>query len=164
MIDTYIQKYGRRLYGLCLHLCANMHDADDLYQETWVRAVQNFERYDNKQPFDPWITKICVNTYRNFLKHRTRSPERDIFTSDEEKDAFLESIPAPEREDYSDLHAAIDRLPDKLRMTVILYYFRDMDIKAAAAAMGVPAGTVKSRLSAARKMLKEVLGNEYLRF
>lgn len=52
MIDPYIQQYGRRLYGLCRHLCANVLDADDLYQETWMKAVKNFARYDPAKPFD----------------------------------------------------------------------------------------------------------------
>ena len=72
----------------------------------------------------------------------------------------MENIVAEEPPDYSDLHAAIDRLPEKLRMTVILFYFRDMDITRTAAVLKVPEGTVKSRLNKARKLLKEVLTSE----
>lgn len=46
MIDQYIRKYGKRLYGLCLTLCANPFDADDLYQDTWLQVVRNISRYD----------------------------------------------------------------------------------------------------------------------
>ena len=54
----------------------------------------------------------------------------------------------------------MDRLPEKLRVTVILFYFRDMDLAQTAKALGIPVGTVKSRLNHARKLLKEVLQDE----
>ena len=53
MIDQYIHQYGKRLYGLCLTLCANTLEADDLYQDTWLQVVKNFSRYDTSQDFEP---------------------------------------------------------------------------------------------------------------
>lgn len=159
MIDQYIRQYGKRLYGLCLSLCANPHDADDLYQETWLRAVKNISQYDLTREFEPWLTRICVNTYRNVLRRLARSPFLD-FRTNEEKDALLNAIPDTDKPDYSALYTAIDRLPEKYRIAVILFYFQDMDITATAQVMGIPEGTVKSRLSKARKLLKEVLDDE----
>ena len=159
MIDEYIQQYGKRLYGLCLSLCANSFDADDLYQETWLKVVKYISQYDPAKEFEPWLTKICVNTYRNILRRITRSPFLNFKTT-EEKDALLCAIPDTEKTDYSALYEAIDGLPEKYRIAVILFYFRDMDIKATAHVIGIPEGTVKSRLSKARKLLKEVLDNE----
>lgn len=159
MIDSYIKQYGRRLYGLCLSLCADAFEADDLYQDTWLRVIRNISQYDPGREFEPWLTKICVNTYRNTLRRIARSPLLSFRTS-EEKDALLQSVPAPEKTDYSPLYEAIDRLPEKLRLAVILFYFEDMDIAATAQTLGIPEGTVKSRLSSARKRLKEVLGCE----
>ena len=156
MIDPYIKQYGRRLFGLCLSLCANVQEAEDLYQDTWLKVLQNITKYDPNQPFEPWLTQICVNLYRNRLRRFRRSPFLH-FTSGEARDAVLSRIAAPERPDYTDLYRAIDSLPEKQRLAVILFYFRDMDIAAAAAVLKVPEGTVKSRLSQARKRLKEVL-------
>ena len=64
MIDQYIRQYGKRLYGLCLTLCADPFEAEDLYQETWLKALKNLSRYDPSREFEPWLTRICVNTYR----------------------------------------------------------------------------------------------------
>ena len=74
VIDPYIERYGERLYGLCRALCTSRADADDLYQETWLRAVRSFARYDPARPFAPWITRICVNVYRSQLRRRALSP------------------------------------------------------------------------------------------
>lgn len=157
MIDQYIDQYGKRLYGLCLHLCANSMEADDLYQDTWLKVLKNIDRYDTKREFEPWLTTICVNTYRNALRKLARSPLLS-FSTGVEKDIYLNSIPAPEKPEYSDVHAAVDSLPEKLRIAVVLFYFEDMDIASTAQVLGIPEGTVKSRLNKARKRLKEVLG------
>lgn len=159
MFDDLIQQYGKRLYGLCLALCADPALADDLYQDTWLRALQHFSQYDPARPFEPWLTRICVNRYRSILRRLSRSPILR-FGSSEEKERLLRSVSAPEREDYSALHEAINALPEKLRVTVILFYFRDMDLNETARTLGIPPGTAKSRLHKARQLLKEVLTDE----
>lgn len=159
MIDQFIQKYGKRLYGLCMTLCANAYEADDLYQDTWLKAVKHFSSYDQAKEFEPWLTAICVNTYRNTLRRISKSPFFN-FADNREKEKLLQSVPAPEAEDYSELHHAVNSLPEKLRLTVILFYFCGMDTASVASALQIPAGTVKSRLNKARKRLKEELGHE----
>ena len=158
-MDQYIRKYGKRLYGLCMTLCADKHEADDLYQDTWVKVLKRFDTYDPSRDFEPWLTRLCVNTYRDRLRRLSRSPFLN-FSSNETKEAFLLTATAPEKDDYSDLYAAIDQLPEKLRLTIILFYFQDMDIEKTAQTLGIPTGTVKSRLHKARIQLKEVLGRE----
>ena len=106
MIDEYIQRYGRRLYGLCRSLCSSPFDADDLYQETCLRVIKHIDKYDPVREFEPWLTKICVNTYRSRLRRIARSPLLD-FSSNEEKDRLLDSLPAPEEQDYSPLYEAV---------------------------------------------------------
>ena len=159
MIDEYIRRYGRRLYGLCRALCSNPFDADDLYQETWLRVVKHISKYDTSMEFEPWLTKICVNTYRSVLRRLARSPVLD-FSSGEEQERLLQSIPAPAEKDYGPLYDAVNRLPDKLRLAVVLFYFQGQDLASAAEILNIPVGTVKSRLNKARKLLKEALSDE----
>ena len=160
MIDSLINTHGKRLYGLCMTLCKNTSDADDLYQDTWLKVMDNIRKYDTSKPFEPWITRICVNIYRNRLHRINHSPFFDKFSSNKEKDMIIENIPAASQADYSGLYAAINRLPEKLRLCIILYYFQDMDITSTARSLSVPEGTVKSRLNKARKKLKEELPDE----
>lgn len=92
MLDPYIQQYGRRLYGLCRTLCANSFDADDLYQETWLKAFRHFSQYDPARPFEPWLTQICVNTYRSVLRRAFRSPILPFRTTQEQDEASSPSL------------------------------------------------------------------------
>lgn len=167
MIDQFIAKYGKRLYGLCVALCAGADrcapdaDADDLYQETWLKVCAKIDRYDASKSFEGWLTQICVNTYRDHLRRRRISPFFNLFASNEEKDAAMAQIPAPASPDYGELHRAVNRLPEKYRTVVILHYFSEFDVKATADALKIPPGTVKSRLSRARELLKEMLDDAF---
>jgi len=160
MIDLYIQQHGRRLFGLCMTLCADRFSAEDLYQETWLRVCKRIGQYDRKRDFEPWLTGICVNVYRDELRKRKISQIFDGFSSTDEKELAINSVAAPKRDDHSDLHEAINRLPDKFRTAVILHYFHDMKHEQTAAALGIPVGTVKSRLNQAKKLLREELQYE----
>ena len=159
MIDQYIQRYGRRLYGLCRSLCPNRFDADDLYQETWLKVVKHISKYDPDRDFESWLTRICVNTYRSALRRLARSPLLD-FSSGEDKDRLLDAVPAPEEPDHAPLYEAVGRLPEKLRLAVVLFYFQGEDLASAARILNIPVGTVKSRLNRARTLLKEALADE----
>ena len=159
MLDFYIKTYGPRLYGLCRSLCASPFDADDLYQETWLKVIRFFPQYDPSRDFEPWLARICINTYRSAWRRMGRIPISHFY-SNEEKEAALEKMTEEKKDDYSDLYHAVARLPEKLRITVLLFYFRDMDECSAADILGIPVGTVKSRLHKARKLLKEMLKDE----
>lgn len=160
MIDEYIAQYGRRLFGLCMTLCTNVFDAEDLYQETWLKVCSKISRYDPKRPFEAWLTGICVNTYRDQLRRKRRNPIFEGFTTTEEKEGIIGSVRTEEKTDFSEIHEAIKQLPSKLRITVILFYFYSMSEKEVAFSLQIPLGTVKSRLNKAKKLLKGGLANE----
>lgn len=160
MLDAYIEKYGKRLYGLCRTLCTNKDDAEDLYQETWLKVHQKLHQYNQELEFQGWLTKICVNTYKDQYRKKKISLLFDYFSSQEEKDLILNSAQEVKKEDFSDLHAAVQGLPDKLKMTVILFYFQDLSLTETAKVLDIPEGTVKSRLSKARALLKEKMLHE----
>ncbi len=160
-MEEKIKVYGPRLFGLCMTLCKNKDDAWDLYQETWLRAYEKQDKYDSSYTYEGWLTTICVNRYRDFLRRLKIAPFFDLFQTTEEKDRAIADIPVEEREDFSHVRKAVDDLPEKFREAVILFYFEDKDIRRTAEILKVPEGTVKTRLMKARKMLKEVLSDEW---
>ncbi len=160
-MEEKIKVFGPRLFGLCMTLCKNTHDAWDLYQETWLRAYERQYQYEASRPYEAWLTTICVNRYRDCMRRKKLAPFFDMFSTTEEKDMAIAQIPTVEKEDYSEVREAVDQLPEKFREAVILFYFEDMDIKRTAEIMGIPEGTAKTRLMKARSMLKEVLQDEW---
>lgn len=161
-LEKLAQRYSADLTRLCVSLCGNCADAEDLFQETWLKAARHFHRYRADKPFDKWLFAICVNTYKNTLKaayHR----KRRCFRTAEEQDAFFAAIPDAQgerREEYLALHEAIAVLPKKQRLVIVLCYFKDYSIKDAAQILHIPEGTVKSRMAAAKATLKRRLQND----
>lgn len=159
--DRYTAEYSPELTRFCMKLCGNVHDAEDLFQDTWARAFERIDQYDAIYSFKKWLFAICANTFKNAKKNKYHS-SKVLFSSQEEKEAFLRSIPAKEQDidAYLDLHIAIHALPKKHRVVLILYYFREFSQSEIAGMLGIPEGTVKSRLNTAKKLLKRRLTDE----
>ncbi len=161
-IEQYVIKYSADLTRLCLSLCGNSADAEDLFQDTWCKAMKHFKQYNKSLPFDKWLFSICVNTYKNSLK-LFYNRNKVNFKSDEEKEAFLNSIPNADEDNsdyYFELHKAISALPKKLKIVIVLYYFKGYSAKEISQILNIPEGTVKSRMYSARETLKRRLNNE----
>lgn len=158
VIEAYIEKHGRRLYGLCRSLIGD--DADDLYQETWLRAYMKLDTYKSEFPFEAWLTSICVNAYRDELRRRRRRRENEVDAED--KQELMENIGDETDCRAFEVREAVEKLPQKLRETVILYYYNGYDEKTTARILKIPVGTVKSRLSAAKTKLKGELTDDEL--
>lgn len=160
-MNRYIGEHGLALTKLCLSLTGNRHDAEDLYQASWERAIRSFKCYDKTKPFDKWLFTICVNLYRDRMR---RYDNRRIlrFDSEEEQERFLSSVSAPQtdRDEYLALRAAVRNLKAPLKEVIVLYYFRDRSIAETSEILGIPEGTVKSRLSAARYELRKELEDD----
>lgn len=159
MFDDYIDTYGRRLFGLCMHLCRNYWDAQDLYQETWLKAYKSRQRYDDSRDFGLWLSRICVNLYRDRLR-RKKLLSFLPFSSQEQEESPVHQLAAPEPEDYTDLYHAVKQLPEVYRLVIVLYYFLGCSVGQTAEVLNIPAGTVKSRLSKARSLLERSLDDD----
>lgn len=156
LLERYVAVYSDELTRLCICLCRNTSDAEDLFQDTWCKAFRNFDKYDVSKPFDKWLYAICVNTYKNNVKLWYNS-RRMCFSSDEEQEFFINSIPddsVHSSDEYVELHKIICSLPKNQRIVIILKYFRDFTIEDIAQMLSIPEGTVKSRLHSAKATIR----------
>jgi len=157
----YIEEYGKAVYSFCMYLTKNKDDADDLYQQTFLVAIEKNEINEDSNPKSYLIT-IAANIWKNRLrKELWRKKKVDIVYFDDEN----HTEPADEHGSAEDsavknseiaaLRKCVLKLPDKLRPVVLMYYMEDMKISDIAKALKIPEGTVKSRLNKAKKHLKE---------
>ena len=158
MFNQYLEQYGNRLYALCLKLYGGRREeANELYQETWFKAYRAFSSYRQTGEFIAWVTKICVNTYRDMLRRQKRG-KAFVFTAGDDPQAMIDRIPAPvEDEACRAVREAVEALHEPLRLCVILYYFYGSSVQETAQTLRIPPGTVKSRLSKARELLRKEL-------
>ncbi len=158
MLDALIQSQGPRLFSLCCRLCRSRGEAEDLYQETLLRGLEQRERLLAAENPGAYLTRICVNLYRDWARRRKLLSFISMEDAPPPNLHGQFSTAGPEESlEQSLVRQAVDTLPEPYRQTVLLYYFCDQSIQQAAAALGVRPGTVKSRLGRGREMLKEVL-------
>lgn len=168
-MSTLVESYKNELFNFCFRLTWSAHDAEDLFQQTWVKAVKNAPKYRHDN-FRPWLYKICLNQYRDDRKRafRARQHIEDGFASTSAKDYVLSTAAAGEsvEQQYERRHiqamlvASIDKLPERLKMPLVMFFYQRMKYSEIAQAIRVPEGTVKSRINAAKKRLKTQLEGE----
>ncbi len=156
------------LFSMALKLTRNRAEAEDLVQETMVRAYRFFSRYERGTNCKAWLFKILRNGFINRYRETRRQPEPVDFAAVEghaEHRVTAEheaSVRSPE-ETVGDLRLgeevrrALDRLPAEFRMVVVLSFVEGYTYREIAAIMSCPIGTVMSRLFRARRILQEVL-------
>ena len=157
-VETLVAEYGKAIYGLCRKLTQNAFDADDLYQQTFLTALgKEFRREENPKAF---LTKICLSHYENTRrKYARRQRIAPVTEAETERISSGEDLEkgSLERELKTALRKAVEGLAEKYRIPVLLYYAMDLSLKEIAGCLKIPEGTVKSRLSTARKLLREEL-------
>lgn len=158
-MDHLIERYSPMLTGLCMHLCQNRADAEDLFQDTWERVIRESKKRDLRDLAytQAWIARICTNLYIDRARKRTREAKAD-FDNTEEKDAFLQSVPDPSRrEEYGDLYDALGRLDPAHKSVIVLKYFYGYSDGQIADMLRIPKGTVRSRLHTGKLKLRSDL-------
>jgi RNA polymerase sigma-70 factor (ECF subfamily) len=158
-----VERYMRRAYFAALSLVGSREDALDLSQEAFARAYRSRDAIDPERPFYAWLYQILRRLCFNFLRDR-RTRARVLASAGTwlADDAADRAAPNPadafEREERRRMvAAAIESLPAREREVLALKEFEGLSYKEIAALVGVPIGTVMSRLYAARKRLVQAL-------
>jgi RNA polymerase sigma-70 factor (ECF subfamily) len=169
-IAPLIKRYERELFGYLRRYLGDDDLADDVFQNTFVQVFLKIKQYEPGRSARPWLYAIATNQAIDALRRRARRaadrPAETVSAPDEEGQArpLFELLPAPgdtppdqaEREEERErVRAAVGRLPELLRQTVLLVYFQGLKYQDAAEVLDIPVGTVKSRLHAALQKLME---------
>ncbi|WP_188456742.1 RNA polymerase sigma factor SigW [Virgibacillus oceani] len=158
--------YQNKIYQHCYRMLGNVHEAEDIAQEAFVRAYVNIHSYDDKRKFSTWLYRIATN----LTIDRIRKRKPDYYLDAEIKGADgldmysqLETdSPLPEEEVESlelksYIHHEISELPPKYRTIIILRYLEDFSLKEISDILDIPLGTVKTRIHRGREALRKKL-------
>ncbi len=164
-----VRRYERELYGYLRRYLGDDHLADDVFQNTFLQVYQKADQYDAGRRVRPWLYTIATNQAVDALRRQNRhaavsldqtcgeSPEGDWRSLLELLEVVggdpLEQVQGEERRTL--VRAAVDQLPDFLRQVVILAYYQGLKYRDVADVLGIPVGTVKSRLHSALLRLHE---------
>lgn len=127
--------------------------ADHVAQDAVLRAFRSLDRFDPARPFRPWLKRITVNLAIDELRRERRQERARMWMTELRNVAPFEDDP----ELLGSLVAAVRELPERQRLVVVLHYWLDTGVEEIGAILGIPIGTVVSRLSRARAVLRERL-------
>ncbi|MDD5458768.1 MAG: sigma-70 family RNA polymerase sigma factor [Phycisphaerae bacterium] len=169
--ERLIIKYQNRIYNVILKICANPDDSAELTQETFVKVIENIDRFESRSRFYTWAFRIAVNLALNFCQRGLKLGLKSLdWENDENEDckSSLKHYLADEiAADPSQIAAnselvqlvqkALMRLDDDQRSVIVLRDIESMSYAQIAEVLNIELGTVKSRLSRARNALREIL-------
>lgn len=157
-----VTRYQKTVYRIILRMVKSPDDADDLTQDTFVRAYRGLKTFKEEFDFHPWLYRIAVNQAINFLNKRKRQAAVDL---DEVPETEVKQGPEPEspiqsasrQELLAHLEEALEQLPEEQRTVFLLRVQEGLSYEEIAQVMETPKGTVMSRLARARMALRKFL-------
>ena len=150
-----VAEYGDRLYAAATLLCRNDGDAEELVFRTLAQAISKIKQFKPSGDFFSWLYTILLNFHR--MEIRKNRPDIVLVGSPQD----LPQTPVGKMENNSaadEMREIVSRLPPQIRETIILKYFSGMSIDEIADTLGIPPGTVKSRLFNAKRLLADEFG------
>lgn len=169
--DALVHRCHRQAYNIAYRLAGNHADAEDLTQETFLRAYRFFDRYNRDMPFENWLyrimSRVFIDELRKRPKFKTQSIDQSLNLGDSGDADVLLEIPDvngdPEQMVLNasldeKLQRSLDALPDEFRFAVILADIEGLSYEEIADTMRCSLGTVRSRLHRGRKLLRQKMG------
>ncbi|MHB0912158.1 MAG: sigma-70 family RNA polymerase sigma factor [Armatimonadota bacterium] len=165
IFDELVHKHHRQIYNVAYRMAGNHADAEDLTQDTFLKAYRFFHRYNREMPFENWLYRIMSNVFVDTLRRRPKVHIRSIDepVRQEEGETTLDlpdSKEGPEElaltsELDGRMQNALETLPNDFRLAVILSDIEGLSYEEISEVMGCSIGTVRSRLHRGRKLLRE---------
>lgn len=157
-----VERYQRRIYTLCLRILADADAAEELTQETLVKALTGLEKFDGRSALGTWLHRIATNAcFSRIRSDRVRSKGRVPWPESGEPIAPPRVQQGEDRLDAAQrsrlVAAALDRINPEHRVVLVLRDVQGLEYEQVAEVLGVPMGTIKSRLFRARAALREAV-------
>lgn len=149
-LGTLIERHAAGVLGFLTRVARDRDDAEDLLQDTWVRVARGARSFDSGRRLRPWLYGIAANLARDAFRRRAvRVRAAEVQRADGNAQAQFRPI------EEMDMRERLLRLPDRLREVLVLRFYEGFDEAEMAQALGIPRGTVKSRLHAAIGALRQ---------
>jgi len=159
--DEIIDRYKDAIFRMVYMHIGDFHKAEDITQEIFIKIFKNLSKFRGDSSIFTWIYKITINTISTYAK-RSRTMA-DMLSVD-----YMEDLPDDDWDEEklieglqnSSVISLIQRLPDKYKEVLILYYYQDLKVEDICSIINEPQGTIKSKLHRGRNMLKDMLLKE----
>ncbi|WP_230869360.1 RNA polymerase sigma factor [Iocasia frigidifontis] len=166
--EELVLRYQKKVYNTVLRMLSNLDDASDITQEIFIKVYQNLEKFKGQSSFSTWLFSIAGNHCRDELRKRQKELKHSSLDSIAEERKETERVSdnnsnyQPEErsiqnEQFRDIEIALSKLSIEYRESLVLRDIQGFTYDEISKILGLPAGTVKSRLSRARRKLRDEL-------
>lgn len=155
-----IERYHKPLAALLQRALGPSPDVDDVFQETWIRVVRSAHRYDPSYRFSAWLFSIAWNLVKDRWAKRVAMADVDLAGLPSRERSAEENAVAGDRAER--VRELVARLPERMSQVILLRYFEELSEKDVAQRLGVPLGTVKSRIHHGLRKLAESIGDDLI--
>jgi len=150
-LRKFVDRYQGLVFALCFRMLSHRQDAEDVTQETLIRALRHLGQWESDRPFKPWLLAIAANRCRTRLGQRARRP---LELGDRSDDVVFEAAGSTLSDE---LQRAVAGLRDDYRLCFVMFYQQEMSVQEIAQTLDCPEGTVKTWLYRARKQVASEL-------
>jgi RNA polymerase sigma-70 factor, ECF subfamily len=163
-MEELLRRHYDRVHAVCRRIAGASRDADDAAQEAMIRIVRSLDRFDGRAAFGTWAYRIATNAALDELRKRKRRPQLHVVDPDADTRPTDPIDPLADRTieavgERLAIEEALADLPEEFKASVVMRDIGDLDYAEIAEALGVPVGTVKSRIARGRRILVDRLGN-----
>lgn len=148
-IESVIRRYSQTVYRLAFARVGNKYDADEVFQEVFLRYVRKNPKFNDEEHRKAWLIRVTVNCCKNLMSSMWYSKTQE-----------LDEALAIEDENNINLYYELQKLPAKYREVIHLYYYEDMSVEQISSILGRKNSTVRTQITRARAMLKDFMKEE----
>jgi len=152
-VEEIVERYKRPVFAFIIRMIGNRETAEDLFQETWLRVVRSAGSFRGDAKISTWLFRIALNLCRDHVRRAGKYTE--IPLDDIEPLTFGPGIDPIRMLQAEEVKSMVMELPVKMREVIVLRFYHDLDDREIAAAVGCPAGTVKTRYHRAVNILSK---------
>lgn len=146
-----IRRHSKHVFAVCMGVLGDAHEAEDLTQEVFITAYREMNRLRKEEQFQQWLDKIAKNRCIDWL--RRKSKMKQII---DDKKYIAEDRPV----EFESLNDALGQIDEMYRLPLTLFYFEGQDCQKVGKALGVGTATARTRISRARKLLRDILSRQ----
>ena len=152
--EELIKPYQTKVFGLAYHIAGNNPDAEDLFQEAFLRVYRNIRQYSGTSSFGTWLYSVCKNTFLNEIKKKQRIKKKEMSLKDDlPKNETAPSLSTKKHSD--DIEQILRVIPLKFRCPIILFDLQGYNYREIAEILKTTVPGVKNRILKGRKILKK---------
>ena len=152
-VQELIERYRHNLFAAAFQICKNQEDAEDVVQETFIQYHITKKEFDSEEHIRAWLLRVAMNKAKNVNLTFWRRNRQSL-------EDYIETLTFETRE-AGELFETVLSLPEKYRIVIHLFYYEEYSVQEIAKVLSLSESNVKVRLSRGRKLLKEVLKEEW---